>query len=43
MMQYPLLRDEKEKPSPFPQRNLELGNFTSTFKNNSLATDLDFV
>jgi hypothetical protein len=43
MMNYPLPRDDKDKSSPLPQRNLGPGNFTPTFNNNSLATHLDFV
>lgn len=43
MMQYPLPRADKEKTSTLPQRHLGPGNFTPTFKNDSLAADLDFI
>ena len=43
MMNYTLPRANKEKTATLSQRSLGPGNFTPSFKKNTLVADLDFV
>jgi len=43
MTNYTLQRDDKEKTATLPHRSLGLGNFTPSFKNNTLVATLYLV